>query len=298
MFSLIRLAIILFTRRWGLIVIGAICIIGGLVFGVLSHNVTYQRTGPAHIAHYLADTSSNDGYLQLDNGSTLYIVHQGDFSPSIDGINTFKDGDTLSIVYRTDDTTSIDASSTIGTHLNGEAYNVVQIADSDTNSVYTTDTYNQNPTGYYQNNWGGGIALFLLGAIIAALAFFLPTIRAKRGKGVATNMTAATYMGYPNQPNYPGYNQNPQYPMQPMQPVQPVQSAQPSNPYGNPYGVPAQYPPVPQPQYPPYPQNQPYPQPSQYPPYQPGQPVQQPQNTYSQHGQSNNPYPPYQQPQE
>lgn len=296
MFSLIRLAILLVTRRWGLIVIGVICLIGGLFYGVLSHTVTYQRTGPAHIAHYLAGSSSNDGYLQLDNGSTLYIVHQGDFSPSIDGLNTFKDGDTLSIVYRTDDTTSIDETSTIGTHLNGDAYTVVQIADSDTNAVYTTNTYNQNPTGFYQNNWGGGIALFLLGALIAGLAWFWPMIRAKRGKGVAMNAVAGTYMGYPNQPNqpapnYPGYNQNMPYPVQPAPLL---------DPYGNPYSGPAQYPPVPQPQYPPYAQNQPYPQYSQYPQYTPMQPMQQPQqqNPYSQHGQPNNPYPPYQQPQE
>ena len=291
MFSLIRLAILLVTRRWGLIVIGVVCLVGGLVLGVLSHTVSYQRTGPAHIAHYLADSSSNDGYLQLDNGSTLYIVHQNDFSPSIDGINTFKDGDTLSIVYRTDDTTSIDKTSTIGTHLNGDAYTVVQIADSDTSTVYATDTYNQNPTGFYQNNWGGGIALFLLGAAIAGLAWFWPTIRAKRGKGATTTAVAGTYPGYPNQPvqptpYYPGYNQQTAYPTPPVQP---------SDPYASAYGGPAPYPPVPQQPYPQYQQNQPYPQ---YPPYQPVQPVQQPQNPYSQHGQPNNPYPPYQQPQE
>lgn len=287
MFSLIRLAIILVTRRWGLIVIGVVCIIGGLFYGVLSHSVSYQRTGPAHIAHYIADSSSNNGYLQLDNGSTLYIVPQNDFSPSINGINTFKDGSTLSIVYRTDDTTSIDVSSTIGTHLHGDAYTVVQIADSDTNAVYTTDTYNQNPTGFYQNNWGGGIALFLLGAIIAGLAFFWPRIQAKRGKGAATNVVAGTYIGHPNQPNqnYPNYNQNPPYPVQP---------ALSSDPYANSYGNPAQYPPVANPQYPQYPQ---YPQNPQYPQYQPMQPSQ-PQNPYSLHGQQNNPYPPYQKPQE
>lgn len=292
MFSLIRLAILLLSRRWGLIVVGAVCIIGGIFYGLLSHDVSYQRVGPTQVIHYLRVSDSSDAYVQLSNSPTLYIIHQNDFSPSLNNIS-FTDQSMVSIVYQTDTTTHIDVSSTSGAVLDGDAYTIIQMTDSDGNAVYTTSTYNQNPTGYYQNNWGAGIALFLLGAIIAGLAGFWPMIRARRSKGVATNMVAGTYMGYQNQPvqNYPNYNQNPQYPAQPLQP------ASPSDPYATPYAGPTVYPPVANSQYPQYPQYPQSPQYQQYPQYPPLQPSQ-PQNPYSQHGQANNPYPPYQQPQE
>ena len=291
MFSLIRLAILLLTRRWGLIVVGIACIVMGLFYGILSHTVAYQRVGPTQVLHYLRTDSSGDAYVELANSPTLYILHQSDFSPSLGGIS-FSDQSMVSVVYQTDSTTSIDETSSSGTVLKGDAYTIIEMTDSDGNVAYTTSTYNQNPSGYYQNNWGGGIALFLLGVVVAGLAMFWPKIQAKRGKGVATNMVAGTYVGYPNQPypptpNYPAYNQNMSYPVQPMSPVQP------SDPYANPYSGSAQYPPVPNPQ---YPQN------PQYQQYQPHQLGQQPQayNPYSQHGQPDNSYayPPYQQPQE
>ncbi len=51
---LVRLALILVTRRWGLIVVGAILAVVGLIVGFTSHGVTYQRVPQGTIAHFLA----------------------------------------------------------------------------------------------------------------------------------------------------------------------------------------------------------------------------------------------------
>ena len=84
----------------------------------------------------------------------------------------------LAFFYRQDDTANIDASSDSNVHLEGAAYNVEQITVYDQNGqnpqVFSTNEYRQNPHGYYQHDWPGGIALSLFGLIIGGLAYCLP----------------------------------------------------------------------------------------------------------------------------
>jgi len=269
---MIRLIILLFTRRWGLIIVGALVLIGGLIYGASSHNVAYQSVSPGSVAHFLSGDSGT-GYLQMTGSPKLYVLNESDFTPALSGTNTFGDGDNISFVYRTDSTTDIDQTSTIGTHLVGPAYTVVELTvfSSNGQQVFKTSDYSQNPNGFYQNNWLAGGAIAFVGLIILALAFVLPSILKKKQQPAYNEATMGMGLqGQPNpyqQPNQPPYQQPFQPPYQ--QPNQP--------PYQDPasYG---QYPPQQPGQYPPPPYNQPYgqAQPEQYDPTQVANPYNQP----------------------
>ncbi len=280
---MIRLAILLLTRRWGLALLGIVLAGAGVFMGVSSHQIAYQTVGQGSIAHYLADDTT--GYLQMSNSSTLYIVNEKDFSPAINGTTTFQDGDTISFIYEPGSTTDIDATSSLGTHLQGTAYKVVQITRTSTGAAqqFVTSEYTQNPNGFYQNNWPIGIAMLLGGLLLAGLSFFLPGLLAGRKKQAAgygmtpspsmnmmggqpgTNPYQQPYQGpgqYPGQAEQYGYGQPPQgaYP-----PGQPGSGQYPPTPaqYGSEQypPTPAQYGQPPQGAYPPI-----QPVPGQYPP--------------------------------
>ena len=87
---MVRLLFLLLTTRWGLTIVGALLTIGGLVYGIGSHAVTYQSVSQDTVIHYLspADTSSSTGYLQLQNDPNLYVINESDFTPPLTG-NSF-----------------------------------------------------------------------------------------------------------------------------------------------------------------------------------------------------------------
>jgi len=263
---LIRLLIFALSRWWGLIILGAIPVIFGIYYGVGSHQVTYRSVGQETVAHFLSgDTSSSDqtGYLQLENDPRLYVINESDFTPRLNG-NSFGDSDVISFIYRPDSTTSIDVSATnTSTHLQGEAYTIEQITVAGSNGqgpkVYTSSEYNQNPKGFYQNNWpiGGGLVVF--GLIIASLALVVPMLRGKKkaqpkqvyqqGGQQYLNQSQANAYGRPQQ----NPNQYSQYPQQPYR--NPAQYQQPQYPQQpGQYNPPPQYPPQPGQQYWQYPQ--------------------------------------------
>jgi hypothetical protein len=220
---MISLIILPVARRWGLIIIGGLLIIGGLIYGASSHQVSYQSVSEGSVAHFLVGDST--GYLEMSGSSALYVVNENDFTPTIDGTNTFGNGDNISFVYRTDETTDIDQTSTIGTHLVGSGYTIVELtvfSDSGQKVFKTTD-YAQNPNGFEQNNWLAGGALAFVGLIIVGLAFVLP---ARRKKNIVQPEYNPAMIGMPGQPNpyqqpyqqpYQAPGQYNQYPSQPNQ---------------------------------------------------------------------------------
>src|SRR5215831_2088585 len=126
---MVRLLFLLLTTRWGLTIAGALLTIGGLVYGIGSHAVTYQRVSHDTVLHFLspADASSSTGYLQLQNDPNLYVMNESDFTPPLTG-TSFGDGNVIAYVYRPDQTTSIDVTATNNsTHLQGDAYTIGQI---------------------------------------------------------------------------------------------------------------------------------------------------------------------------
>jgi len=212
----VRLAIILLTRRWGLIAIGLILIIAGLIYGLSSHSVSYITVKQETIAHILS--GGGTGYLQLQSDSQLYIIHQSDFTPAIDD-STFTDGDVITFVYRPDQTTSIDETATnSGAHLKGDAFTVEQITATDSNGnqqTFTNSEYSQNPGGFYDSNWLPGGLLLLAGLIIGGAAFVMPVVRKPKtaygitppgGMGMDTGLQSSQPYQQPDQEPSP-YNQ-------------------------------------------------------------------------------------------
>lgn len=234
-----------------LIVLGGLGIIIGLILGFTSHAVTYLSVGQSTIAHFLSSSDSNTGYFQMEGSSTLYIINENDFTPVINGTQTFVNGDVISFVYQPDDTTDIDITSTIGTHLQGPAYRIVQITanNSGQEQVYTTPAYSQHPQGYYQNNWLAAIGIGLVGLLLFIGAFF---VKSKPQPGFSISPAGA--MGgmppvNPYQQPYPNsgpYQQAPDPYAQPpyQQPPDPYAHTQyqqpPYQPPPNPYNYPPQ----------------------------------------------------------
>ncbi len=242
---------------FALIIIGVLLVIAGLIYGLSSRQTSYKSTPQGNIAHYLS--SDGTGYLQMEGGSALYIIHEDNFTPKI---ASFADGDTISFVYDPGETTAVDVTSTIGTHLLGNASKVVEITANATNgpTMYKTPEYTANPQGYNHNQWGIGIALMIVGLLLAVGSFFLPKKKfpamitpAPFGSASINGLPPQQYpypqqgaTAYPQQP-YP--LQYPQYP--PAQPnyqpqpgsfqqtpytgePQPNSYGQPQTPYGQP----------------------------------------------------------------
>lgn len=171
----------LLSSRRGLILLGLLLVLGGVVTGIASHSVTYRNGTRGTVAHYLSGDSAHIGYLQMGNSSDLYYVNENEFTPTINenGTQTLGRGSSISYVYTPDETKQIDETATdTGAHLQGTAFRVVQITLYDQNGqnpeVFTSSDYAQNPQGYYQNNWPGGMSLLVLGFLVTGSALFWP----------------------------------------------------------------------------------------------------------------------------
>ncbi len=249
-----------------LIALGAILLVAGIVYGLGSRQVQYKSVPQGSIAHYLS--ADGTGYLQMEGNSSLYIVHQDNFSPKLP---TFADSDTVSFTYDPAETTAIDVKSTLGTHLAGNAAKVVAITSSDTTGqkTYTTPEYTSDPQGYDHNQWPLGLGLLALGLLCIGGSFFLPK---KKVQAAVAPSFASTPM--PMQPPFPQtqvgtmpYGQQPQPTFPTQYPTTP--NFQPQTPAG---GF--------KPPFPAYPQQQPN----------PFGPPQQPTNPFGQQPQQPNPF--------
>lgn len=217
--------------------LGAVLIITGLIYGLGSRQVNYKSVGQGSIAHYLS--SEGTGYLQMSGSSSLYVVHEDNFTPKL---SSFADGDTISFVYDPSDTTPVDVTSTLNTHLLGTASKVVEITSTDTGGgqkTYATPEYTQHPQGYNMNRWLVGAGLLVVGLLMAIGSFFLPRKKAQAGFSITPAPLAGVPMGtQPPVVPYQGPQQYPQPPNAPNYPPQPEQYQQPSP---TSYGQPPQY---------------------------------------------------------
>ncbi len=194
---------------FALIALGVILLVAGIVYGLGSRHVQYKNVAQGSIAHYLS--SDGTGYLQMEGNSSLYIVHQDNFTPKLP---TFADSDTVSFTYDPGETTSVDVKSTIGTHLVGTASKVVAITSSDTTGqkTYATPEYVSNSQGYDNNQWPLGFGLLVIGLLFISGSFFLPK---KKLSAVITPSFANTPI---KQPQFPQIQRGtPPYGQQPLQ---------------------------------------------------------------------------------
>ena len=257
---MVRLAIFVLTRRWGLIIVGAALIIGGLIWGLTSHQVSYVQFNNVSANAYdigVGETSGNV-YINQHGSDDYYAGFKSDFSVPQDEIDNTA---SFSFVARTD-TSSLDPAlhAPDGKTIN-DAHKIEKLVLFDQNGkmlgTFTTAEYNANPNGFSDNEWIKSIWLILVGLILGGAALLVPLFAKKPQTGASFNIGAAGAQQPYQQPT----QYAPPYQQQPYQ-------QQPANPYGQPpYQGPGQYP-----QGAPYPppQPNPYGQPNnpQYPPRQ------------------------------
>ncbi|MBV9228147.1 MAG: hypothetical protein JOZ18_02450, partial [Chloroflexi bacterium] len=207
--GLIRLAIYMLTRHVGRIIAGALLLVFGLIIGVTSHNVGYQHltkgSGPFDV-HVL---DNGDIYIQDTASQTFYIVHEADFTPTVD-TNTFPSKSSFTSLIYDNDSQSVDVKLTNGNQLSGTGYAVEQFAFVDTNGQneksFSTSNYQQNPNGFYQNNWPGGGTVAGAGALLLLLTFLMKRSKAPAYAGVPAAGAAMMQNQWPGvQPPYAQY---------------------------------------------------------------------------------------------
>lgn len=244
-----RLVIFLLTKRWGLLIVGAALIIGGVIWGATSHQVTYQTSKQGVTYHIAMGETSGNVYINPDGSSDYFVAFKSDFTPSITQ-SDIDNSNTIDFVARTD-TSSLDpALQTNGTTIN-DAHKIEKLIFYDKNGsvqqTFTTAEYQANPNGFNDNEWLKAIWLLIVGAIIVGAALIVPMVTKKPQPATGFNIGADNF----------------QQPYQQATPYGQPYSQQPPNPYAQPYQGPGQY------QQPAYP-----PQPPTY--GQPGNPYQQP----------------------
>lgn len=258
---MVRLAILLLSQRWGLMVVGVILVIAGLAWGATSHQVTFtnypQGSLNSHYNVYSGDLGNT--YFNVQGSPDYFVARKADFTPAID---TDSLADKTSAVSFIASSEKADIAANLeGHHIDSEFIVEKVTFYGDNNQViatYSTSEYNANPNGFSQNTWLKAIWLIIGGVLLFVLAFIFPMLIKKPQANTNFNIGAGGAQAY--QQPYP-QQQQPYPPYQPQQ-QQPYQQP---NPYGQSYQGPQQYPPAT-----PYPPQQPnYGQPG-------GNPYQQP----------------------
>ena len=232
MYLIVRLLRLLLTRRWGWMVLGVVVAGIGVALGASSHQVKYQPITNGNFTPYVVEGGTD--YLQTSDGSTYYVIKESDLSPHFDGNTIFGGNQKTFAILTRSDTEDVDVQLTDGTHLLGTGYRVERIAQVDPTTgqfmqIYSTAEYTQNPNGFYENNWAGGIGLIVLGLLSVGLGLFAPRIF--KNRRLKASAPAPVMMG--NSGQAMPYQQGNAY-------------QQPPNPYMQPYAGPSQYPQYPQ----------------------------------------------------
>ena len=270
---MVRLVILLLTRRWGLILVAAGLVIGGLVWGLSSHQVNYISSDD-HTTYRLASgEQSGNLYVHPDGSDNYYVAFASDFAVAKSDIDN---STSISFIARAD-TSSLDPALNApdGTTIN-YAHKIEQLVFYNNSgsviNTYTTSEYKSSPNGFSINNWLYSVWLIIGGAVLLVVVLLYPRLSRRQPATASFNMGAGVP---PQQPYTQPYQQPNAYvpPQQPYaQPQQPYAQPQPANPYGQGYQQGAEQ----------YPQPAPYGQPPQPASY--GQPPQygQPSNPYQQ----------------
>lgn len=171
-------------QHWGFTLAGILLIICGLIYAAIPQTTPYQGISKTFLAHYLSGRGI--GYLQLQKSSVLYIVNEGDFLPAFSADYLNHGNILISFLYQTDEMSSIDVSSENHVHLVGQAFPIVKITlyhqYGQQPVVFSSHEYSQNPHGYYQHNWPGGIGLLILGIIFIGSGYYITIFRSRKKK--------------------------------------------------------------------------------------------------------------------
>jgi hypothetical protein len=143
----------------------------GYVFDKSTYQKPYQTISSGNVENYISGIQQDDytSYMQLTDVSSLFIVHEPDFSPAF-SYQALAQSTHVSILYNPDESSSVDVTDTGGLELKGTGYTVAAITVLNGNQrlQYSTQIYLNNPTGYQQDRSNIGI-YFIAGGFLGLL---------------------------------------------------------------------------------------------------------------------------------
>lgn len=186
-----RFLFMLFTSSSGWIVIGIGLLIGGLIWGLNSHQVRYQTYPRSSDYHVGQGKNTGNVYINADGSNDYFAAFFFDFTPSISSDDLGRLA-SVSFVARTDTTTLNPGLDVNGTTITA-AHKIEKLVlyDQDGNIIrtYTTAEYLAYPNGYDANYWLYAGSLMLLGVLAAGNAsFFLIRNRQRRKLAVQAEL--------------------------------------------------------------------------------------------------------------
>ncbi len=223
------------------IIVGAILIIVGLVFGITSKQVSYTQSNDNTTYQIAIGQQSGNVYINADGSNDYFVAFSSDFKVPQSEIDT---PGSLSFIARSDTSTLDPALNTGGTTVN-DAHKIEKLVLKDKSGnvigTFTTSEYDANPNGTSVNNWPIGIGIAALGLLILILSFVFAPKKNPQAFSIAP-------VGGVQQPMYGQPMANPSEQMGTNPYAQPYGQPQQPNPYGqpqqpNPYGQPYQQPP-------------------------------------------------------
>lgn len=170
----------LFATKWGWAIIGLAALIGGLAWGLTSHQVAYvQGNQGAYNQGAYQMGLTNIGYIifQQADTSNYYVLEPNKFTQEDINLTPIIDGQysRFNFIASTDSTYVDLYDKTTGVTIS-YAHPIEKITfyemDGHNPVTYTTADYSDNPNGYTINNWPYASPLMLAGALCAGIMFF------------------------------------------------------------------------------------------------------------------------------
>ena len=176
------LVIYLLSKRWSWIIIGALMIIGGVLWGRTSHQINYtQINGSASYYDIGTGETSGNTYFNASGSDDYYVAFADDFSvPQSD----LKNAISFTIIARTDTSTLNRTLSIVHGYKRSyvsSAHKIEKLVlygrSGSILASFTTEEYKANPGGVNDNEWIKAIWLIIAGVIIAGAALIVPMVR-------------------------------------------------------------------------------------------------------------------------
>lgn len=208
---MLQFSLPLFIRRWGLALVSIALIIGGLVLGMTSHQVSYQTYLPD--PDYQLSSGQQSGNIYINASNEYFAAFHSDFTPAIASSDLDKTAE-VAFVARTD-TSALGPALNTGTTVVNNAHKIEKLLlfgqDGNIIQTYTTAEYSANPGGFYANNWPLAGTLIIIGLLLAAADLVHPMLAKKRQAhmGIHPNANVAQAQQEMQQP-YPQQDATPE----------------------------------------------------------------------------------------
>jgi len=166
----------LITTRAGWIIVGCGLFIGGLIWGLTSHQISSVAGNQG-----VYDVSSDPGYLYLqqENTSNSYVIYTPDFRPQIDESAVV---DASPLTYAPGNFSFVARTDTIHIAYRGWFHPIEKLTLN--GRTYISDEYPTYLNSHTVNNWPYASALMLMGVLCTSTVLFFMA-RSKRRQKLA-----------------------------------------------------------------------------------------------------------------